>query len=160
MDVIFENGEPDEAREALKRIARQFHEEIPEGLDAIVYYRGMSKALNEDDFRWGVLHALKPPERRKLRRQRLRKYREQLELFELEMKRARADRRSAIAWRSNWAGMDQEVCDEIRLSAQGFLLRFAAMLYRLGFPGAMDLCDAAASEIFAIVYLRPPPAAE
>ena len=82
------------------------------------------------------------------------------EPVELEMKRARADRRSAIAWRSNWAGMDQEVCDEIRLSAQGFLLRFAAMLYRLGFPGAMDLCDAAASEIFAIVYLRPPPAAE
>jgi hypothetical protein len=160
MDVTFENGEPEEAREALKRIARQFHEEIPEGLDAIVYYRGMSKALNEDDFRWGLLHVLKPPERRKLRRQRLDEFREQLELFEREMKRARADRRFAIAWRGNWAGMEQEVWDEIRLGAQGLMLRLAGLLYRLGFPGAMDLCDAAASEIFAIVYLRPPPAAE
>ena len=120
----------------------------------------MSKALNEDDFRWGVLHSLHPPDRRKLRRQRLREYREQLKLFELEMKKTRADRRSAIGLRRNAAGMDQEVGNEIRLSVQGFLLRFAAVLYHFGFPGAMDLCDAAASEIFAIVYLRPPPAAD
>lgn len=160
MDVIFKNEKPDDARAALKRIAQQFQEDIPAGLDAIIYYRGMSKALNEDDFRWGVLHSLHPPDRRKLRRQRLREYREQLKLFELEMKKTRADRRSAIGLRRNAAGMDQEVGNEIRLSVQGFLLRFAAVLYQFGFPGAMDLCDAAASEIFAIVYLRPPPAAD
>ena len=160
MDVIFKNEKPDDARAALKRIAQQFQEDIPAGLDAIIYYRGMSKALNEDDFRWGVLHSLHPPDRRKLRRQRLREYREQLKLFELEMKKTRADRRSAIGLRRNGAGMDQEVGNEIRLSVKGFLLRFAAVLYQFGFPGAMDLCDAAASEIFAIVYLRPPPAAD
>jgi hypothetical protein len=38
MDVIFKNEKPDDARAALKRIAQQFQEDIPAGLDAIIYY--------------------------------------------------------------------------------------------------------------------------
>ncbi len=159
VERICGEDEADEARETLKRIANQCADEFRQGLDALIYYRGMRAALNEDDFRWGALQVSSPDERSRLRRERLDQYHRHLELFELEMKLARTTYRSSLALNGNWSRMEDEFREGIVIAKERFILRCAGLLYRLNLPGAMDLCDAAAFELFSLFYLRPLPAA-
>jgi hypothetical protein len=159
IERICDEDEAEEAQATLKRIANQCAGEFRQGLDALIYYRGMRAALNEDDFRWGALQVSAPEERNRLRRERLNQYQRHLELFELEMKLARKTYRSSLALSGNWSRLEEEFREGMVIAKERLILRCAGLLYRFNLPGAMDLCDAAAFELFSLFYLRPFPAA-
>jgi hypothetical protein len=105
---------------------------------AILYYRGMREALDEEASRWLQFES-KDAASIKLRRERITQYARYRQLFELEI---------AIARKQNRASPRGPVA----VLRYRTMLRLAGLLFRAGIPGGSDLCDAAASGLFRITY--------
>ena len=170
MGQIFEGKSPEEARELLKLLAAKWQAEDHDSPaeEAFRYYRGMRASLDEDAFRWGSLIGMsatvggtvqtepepKPAEDpRSLRRERLVKYNRHRELFELEIKLARKVQRDAMALGEDWSQMESYLRDAALMTKASWMLWLAGILFKLKLPGAIDVCDAAAFELFRSVYL-------
>jgi hypothetical protein len=154
---VLKQESPEDSRKALLRIASEHPDDPMQGVEAMIYYRGMRTALNEDDFRWGTFLDLPPSERWRIRKTRLAQYNKYLQLFELEIKLGRTLRHSSIALGSDWSSLDLDLAEQIQIMGHRLALRFAALLFRLSIPGGLDYCDSAAFRLFRMVYLRPPP---
>jgi hypothetical protein len=152
MARIFEEENPDEARELLRQLASKWDDDDSTGsAEAFRFYRGMRDALDEEPFRWGSM--VEPVANVKQRRMAcLTQYRRHRQLFGLEIKLAHKVQRSAMAVESDWSGAEQYVRDAALMAKASAMLLLAEWLFRLNLPGALDVCDAAAFELFHSAY--------
>jgi hypothetical protein len=126
-----------------------------DSLTTLDYYRGMRGSLGEADFRWREIEFPTAPETtNNLRRQRILQYHQYRELFDLEIAIARKQKRAAMALSHDWSGMAGYFRESLQIAKYRGMLRLAGLLYISRIPGALDLCDAAAFEMFRLGYRR------
>jgi hypothetical protein len=152
LERIMTDDNPEEARALLGVLAYKYPADSPHALEALSHYRGMRAALSHD--RWFSLEGRCESDRKKRRQQRLLQYRRFLELFEIEVEATRHQKEFMMAASQDWSHMGQHVTGAIRLMRCRCLLRLAAGLYRVGLPGALDLCDSGAFQLFRAAYLQ------
>jgi hypothetical protein len=139
-----------EIRALLRRLAAQCEAGDFAESDVFGYYGGMLSALSEDDFRWGASPFV---DRRKLRRERFSQYRRYRELFELEVRLIRERERCRMTRSADWSSMAAHMREAAGTAKAFALLRLAGIWFKLGIPGARDICDAAAFGLFSASYL-------
>ncbi len=147
MDRIMRDESAEEAARLLKLIAQQ-DMEAPSSVNLLTFYTGMKHALSEADFR-GIGDAAELPRASAIatRRERHKQFIQYRELFELELKLTRRMRRAAMAVGENWSDLPTYLSDMPLGLRPRLILRWAGISYRLGIPGAMDFCDAAATSL-------------
>ena len=137
---------------SLLRLANLYPEEEPRTLTLLEYYAGMQKALEED-------HALDLflPQAKAIttmgRRQRLNLYKRYRELFVLEIRLARRQKRTAMALSGDWSSMPAYLREAAELGRYRAMLWTAGLIYASGVPGALDVCHRAAAGMFRSAYL-------
>ena len=152
LERIIRERDPQDTREALQRITMEPDPEAALWIDALGYYSGMRAALGEEDFRWLRLADGPVIDAKKLRRRRVAQYQRHRELFELEMLLVRKVQRAGMALSGNWSHLWPYLLGSAAIVKACWMLRAAEKLYWLGMPGALDLCDAGAFEMFRLVY--------
>jgi hypothetical protein len=152
LEQIMTGDNPEEAKALLERLALQYPDDAPTALCALAYYRGMRSALSEEEFRWFGVDA--PVNRKMLRRERLQQYKRYRELFEIEVEGTRRQKASVMALQKDWSQLGEHINGAVRLARSRWMLRAAGVLYRIGVPGALDVCDAAAFQLFRAAYIQ------
>lgn len=137
---------PVEEASRLLRIIRDRDRTAPTSVNLFTFYAGMKQALSETDFRGvGDASDLPPESRADIRRERRKQFGQYRELFLLELKLARCQRRKAMAVGEDWSDLSAYLRDGLTGFGPRLALRWAGISFWLGIPGAMDWCDAAAT---------------
>jgi hypothetical protein len=156
MQRILEDDGAEEVRRELSRLANSYPDEEPCTLTVLEYYAGMQTALKED-------HALDLflPQAKAIttmeRRQRLKLYKRYRELFVLEIRLARRQKRTAMALAGDWSSMPAYWREAAELGRYRVMLWMAGLIYTSGAPGALDVCHRAAAGMFRSAYLASQP---
>ena len=151
---IFNDESAQQALETLTVVADQGEAGGSDPLVALDYYRGMRSAMDVNDIRWLGFDA-PAAEIKRLRREYAQQYRQYRELFELEMGIARRHNSAAMAFARDWSGIGSSLRDAVAVWRFRLMLHAAGLMFRLGVPGALDVCDLGAFGIFRLLYLRP-----
>jgi hypothetical protein len=151
-----DHGEdPAEAAHLFKALAEGDASRASDSFTTLGYYRGMRGSLGEADFRWREFEFPTAPEATNdLRRQRILQYYQYRELFDREIAIARKQKRAAMALGHDWSEMAGYFRESLQVAKYRCMLRLAGLLYISRIPGALDLCDAAAFEMFRLAYRR------
>jgi len=151
MQRVLDDQDAEESRRQLKRLANLYPDDEPHALTAIEYYAGMQSAIEEDHALDLFLPAGKSASMSE-RRERFKLYQRYRELFVLEIRLARRQKRTAIALSGDWSSLPAYLSESAELGRNRIMLWAAGLLYLSGVPGALDVCHRAAAGMFRNTY--------
>jgi hypothetical protein len=151
MDRVLTGHDSEEALEMCKRLSNGYPDPNPSSTVALEYSRLMRNALREEEFRW--LHFERSDRAcKQMRRDRIVLYRRLKALFDLEIRTARRQKRCCMALAGDWSKLGDYLRESFAVARYRCLLSVAGLLFRVGIPGAGDVCDAAVFGIFRTIY--------
>lgn len=129
--------------------------ESPAPTEALEHYHATRRAIDEVESEWLNLQPRTVSEIPRLCVKRYRVYCRAVDLFEKELQVSRKQKRAAMALSHDWSGMGAYWTEGLAIWKCRVMLWSACVLFRIGFPGAQDFCNARGYDMAAALPVTP-----